>query len=64
MFMTPASTRAVGSSIGVGFARATVLKAMSNAAGIKGFIGLPSLLNAGGNDRARPSFPERAIPNP
>jgi signal transduction histidine kinase len=24
---------------------------MSNAAGIKGFIGLPSLLNASGNDR-------------
>jgi hypothetical protein len=64
MFMTAASTSAVGSSIGVGFASATVLKAMSNAAGIKGFIGLPSLLNASANDRARPSFPERAIPNP
>jgi hypothetical protein len=32
---------------------------MSNAAGITGFIGLPSLLNASGNDRAHPSFPER-----
>jgi hypothetical protein len=56
MFMTPASTSAVGSSIGVGFASATVLKAMSNAAGIKGFIGLPSLLNASGNDRPVPYF--------
>src|SRR4030095_6515637 len=56
MFMTPASTSAVGSSIGVGFASATVLKAMSNAAGIKGFIGLPSLLNASGNDRPVPRF--------
>jgi hypothetical protein len=64
MFMTPASTSAVGSSIGVGFASATVLKAMSNAAGIKGFIGLALLAQRKGNDRARPSFPERAIPNP
>jgi hypothetical protein len=56
MFMTPASTSAVGSSIGVGFASATVLKDMSNAAGIKGFIGLPSLLNASGNDRPVPRF--------
>ena len=36
MFMTAASTSAVGSSIGVGFASATVLTAMSNAAGTKG----------------------------
>ena len=41
MFMTAASTSAVGSSIGVGFASATVLKAMSNAAGIKGFMACP-----------------------
>jgi hypothetical protein len=57
MFMMPTFTFAVGSSIGVGFASATVLKAMSNAAGIKGFIGLASLLHASANDRARPSFP-------
>ena len=50
-------TIAVGSSIEVGFASATVLKAMNNAAGIKGFIGLASLLHASANDRARPSFP-------
>jgi hypothetical protein len=55
-FMTAASTSAVGSSIGVGFVSATVLKAMSTAAGIKGFIGLPSLLNASGNDRPVPRF--------
>jgi hypothetical protein len=49
---------------GVGFANATVLKAISNATGIKGFIGVASLLSASGNDRARPSFPERPIPKP
>src|SRR5262245_46904265 len=42
MFIMPAFTIALDSSIGMGFASATVLKAMSNAASIKGFIGLAS----------------------
>src|SRR4029453_19359023 len=51
MFIMPGLTSGGGSAIA-----ATVLKAMSNAAGIKGFIGLPTLLNASGNDRPVPRF--------
>src|SRR6476619_6430941 len=46
LLMMPAFAVAVGSSIGVGFASATELMAMSNATSIQGFIGLASLLNA------------------
>jgi hypothetical protein len=57
MFMSVFTSARGDRSIGVGFASATVLKAKSNATGIKGFISLASLLNASGNHWARPSFP-------
>jgi hypothetical protein len=52
MFLLMSGSR----SIGVGFATATVLNAESNAATIKDFIGLASLLNARGNHRNRARF--------
>jgi hypothetical protein len=52
MFLLMSGSR----SIGVVFASATVLNAESNAATIKGFIGLASLLNARGNHRNRALF--------
>jgi|SoiMetStandDraft_5_1073268.scaffolds.fasta_scaffold126000_2 hypothetical protein len=52
MFLLMSGSR----SIGVAFASATVLNAESNAATIKDFIGLASLLNARGNHRNRARF--------